>query len=63
MALAFVDALTAFIREIGLPTTFTEMGIPADTDWRAIADTTVLTGGCAKRFTADELYEILRECR
>ena len=63
MARAFMDALSAFIREIGLPTTFAEMGISADTDWRAIADSTVLTGGCAKRFTADELCAVLRECR
>ncbi|MBQ7487398.1 MAG: iron-containing alcohol dehydrogenase, partial [Clostridia bacterium] len=63
MAFAFVDALEAFIREIGLPTTFTEMGLPADTDYRAIAESTVLTGGCAKRFTADELYQILLECK
>ena len=62
-ALAFVDALAAFIKEIGLPTSFTEMGIPTNTDYRAIADSTVLTGGCAKRFTADELYQILLECR
>ena len=63
MASAFVDALAAFIKEIGLPTTFAEMGIPTDTDYRAIADSTVLTGGCAKRFTADELYQVLLECK
>ena len=63
MASAFVDALAAFIKEIGLPATFAEMGIPADTDYRAIADSTVLTGGCAKRFTEDELYQVLLECR
>lgn len=63
MANAFIDALTAFIKEIGLPTTFTEMGIPADTDYKAIAESTVLTGGCAKKFTAEELLEVLEECR
>ena len=63
MASAFVDALAAFIKEIGLPTTFAEMDIQTDTDYRAIADSTVLTGGCAKRFTADELHQILLECR
>lgn len=63
LAEAFVEALAAFIREIGLPTTFTEMGIPADTDYKAIADSTVLTGGCAKKFTRDELLEVLLECR
>lgn len=63
LAEAFVDALIAFIREIGLPTTFAEMNISADTDFKAIADSTVLTGGCAKKFTRDELLEVLLECR
>lgn len=63
LAEAFVEALAAFIREIGLPTTFTEMSIPADTAYKAIADSTVMTGGCAKKFTRDELLEVLLECR
>ncbi len=62
LAEAFIDALTAFIKEIGLPTSFTKMNISADTDWKAIAETTVLTPGCCKRFTAAELEEILRVC-
>ena len=62
LANAFIDALSAFIREIGLPTTLSEMNISADTDFRAIADTTILTGGCCKKFSADEIYEILKEC-
>ena len=62
-ALAGVDALADFIREIGLPTSFAELGIPADTDFRAVADSTVLTPGCCKQLTHDELYEILCECR
>lgn len=63
LATDFVDALADFIRGIGLPTTFTEMNIPADTDYKAIADSTVLTGGCAKKFTREELLEVLLECR
>ncbi|MBQ9872281.1 MAG: iron-containing alcohol dehydrogenase [Eubacterium sp.] len=63
LAADFVDALADFIREIGLPTTFAEMNIPADTDYKAIADSTVLTSGCAKKFTRDELLEVLLECR
>lgn len=62
LANAFADALAAFIKEIGLPTTLAEMGIGKDTDLRAVADTTILTGGCAKKFTADELYNVLLEC-
>ncbi len=61
--LAGIDALAAFIKEIGLPTTFSELGIPADTDLRAVADSTVIVPGCPKRLTADEVYQILLECR
>ncbi len=62
LAEAFVEALAVFIREIGLPISFTEMGIPPETDFRAVAESTILTGGCAKKFTADELYTVLKEC-
>ena len=61
-ASAGVEALAAFIKEIGLPTTFAELGIPADTDFRAIADSTVFTEGCCKKLTHDEIYDILCEC-
>ena len=62
-ASAGVEALAAFIKEIGLPTTFAELGIPADTDFRVIADSTVLTPGCCKKLTHDEIYDILCECK
>ena len=61
-ALAGVEALAAFIEEIGLPTSFTQMGIPTDTDFRAVADSTNLTAGCCKKLSHDEIYEILQEC-
>ena len=59
---AGIDALAAFIKEIGLPTSFAELGIPADTDFRAVADSTNLTAGCCKKLTRDEICEILQEC-
>ena len=62
-ALAGVEALAAFIREIGLPTTLAELGIPADTDLRAVADSTVRTAGCCRKLTNAELYDILLECK
>ena len=62
-ALAGINALTSFIKEIGLPTTFAELGIPADTDFRAIADSTNITAGCCKKLTHDEIYDILCECK
>lgn len=61
-AAAGIDALAAFIKEIGLLTTFTELGIPADTDFRAITDSTNVTAGCCKKLTHDEICEILQEC-
>ncbi len=62
-ALAGINALTGFIKEIGLPTTFAELGIPADTDFRAVADSTNITAGCCKKLTHDEIYDILCECK
>lgn len=62
-ALAGVEALADFIEEIGLPVSFHELGIPDDTDFRAIADSTALTPGCCKKMTHDEIYEILMECK
>ena len=62
-ALAGINALSSFIKEIGLPTTFAELGIPADTDFRAVADSTVLTPGCCKKLNHDEIYDILCECK
>ena len=61
-ALAGVEALADFIKEIGLPTSFTQMGIAEDTDFRAIADSTNITAGCCKKLSHDEIYEILEEC-
>lgn len=60
---AGIRELADFIRECGLPTSFRQLGIPEDTDFRAIADSTVLTAGCCKKLTHDELYDILMECR
>ena len=62
-ARAGVEALADFIQEIGMPVSFRELGIPTDTDLRAIADSTVLTPSCCKKMTHDEIYEILTECR
>ena len=62
-ALAGIEALSDFIREIGLPTSFAEMNISSDTDFRAIADSTNITAGCCKKLSADEIYKILLECK
>ena len=56
-----IDALESFIREIGLPTRWSEMGITDETVLRAAADTCLLMPGCCKQFTRDELFEVLKE--
>lgn len=62
LALAGIEALADFIKETGLPTKFSEMGI-TDIDYRAIAESTIITGGCCKKMSADELLAILEECK
>lgn len=57
-----IDALEAFIKEIGLPTRWSEMGITDESILRAAADTCFLTPGCCKQFTRNEIFEILKEC-
>lgn len=59
-----IDALAAFIAEMGLPTTFAQMGSDASNEiLRAVADTAVLTASCAKRLNRDEIYAMLVQCR
>lgn len=71
LALAGIEQLAAFIRETGLPTTLTELkrnmrpGSPDPTDralLRKVADSTVVTDGCARQLAPEEIYEILTEC-
>ena len=62
-ALAGVETLAGFIKEIGLPTSFRELGIPEDTDLRAVADSTNITAGCCKKLAHDEIFAILNECK
>jgi alcohol dehydrogenase YqhD (iron-dependent ADH family) len=70
-ALEGIDALAGFIKEIGLPNTLTELkkGMPEKspdpTDrniLREVADTTIVTPGCARQLDRDEIYQILTEC-
>lgn len=60
-AKAGIDALESFIKEIGLPTSWNEIGVTDEEILRKSADATVLTAGCCKRFTHDELFDVLKE--
>lgn len=57
-----IDALEAFIGEIGLPSHWSEMGITDESILRAAADTCFITPGCSKQFSRSEIFEILKEC-
>lgn len=58
-----IDVLESFIREIGLPTHWSEMGITDETVLRAAADTCFFTPGCCKSFSRDEIFEVLKACK
>lgn len=62
LALSGINALADFIKEIGLPSSFSEMKIDKNTDFRAIADSTNTTAGCCVKLTQEEIFEILKEC-
>lgn len=62
LALAGVEALADFIKEIGLPTTLRELGVDKHTDLKKIADSCNLGQGSYKKMTHEEILEILNEC-
>ena len=64
IAMCGIDALEAFIKEIGMPLTLREMNISLDKETiSAIARSTVRTSGCCKKLEDSEIEEILKECR
>ena len=62
LAVAGIQALADFVKEIGMPATFTEMGITDRSVLKATADTCNLTAGCCKKLSREEVLEILEEC-
>lgn len=59
-----INALEDFIEEVGLPTTFAQMGIILDSATTlAIAESTIITPGCCKQLSVSEIVEILNECK
>ncbi|KFI92319.1 Alcohol dehydrogenase (NADP()) [Bifidobacterium saguini DSM 23967] len=65
VALAGIDALAQFIKEIGLPTTLHELGDTAadDETLRKVADTCNIQPGCCKQLDRDEIFQILQEVK
>ena len=62
LAEAGVQALADFVKEIGMPVTFTEMGITDKSVLQKVADSCNLTAGCCKKLSREEILEILEEC-
>lgn len=60
-AMRGIEALEKFIREIGLPTHWSEMDITEESLLRAAADTCIILPGCCRKLTANEIFEILKE--
>ncbi len=61
-ALKGIEALADFIKEIGLPTTLTQMNITDIDMLKKVADSSNITAGCCKQLSHDEIFEILKEC-
>lgn len=62
LAEAGIQALADFVKEMGLPSMFTEMGITDRSVLKKVADTCNLTAGCCKKLSREEVLEILEEC-
>lgn len=58
-----IAALEDFIKEIGLPTHWSEIGITDDAVLRAASDTCFITPGCCKQMSRNEIFELLKECK
>lgn len=58
-----IAALEAFIKEIGLPTHWSEIGITDDAVLRAASGTCFITPGCCKQMSRNEIFELLKECK
>lgn len=62
LALAGVEALAAFIKELGLPTTLRELGITDQSVLKAVADSCNLAPGSYKKMTREDVLAILLAC-
>lgn len=60
-AVAGIDALENFIKETGMPTRWSQIGITDENILREAAGSAVLTQGCCKTFSHDELFEVLKQ--
>ena len=62
LALAGIDALSDFIKEIGLPVTLKQLGVKDRSILKDIADSCGISSGSYKKMTHGEILDILNEC-
>lgn len=62
IALLGIDALSDFIKEIGMPSKFSEIGIDSSVDLKAVADSCAIVPTAYKKMTHEEIFEIFKEC-
>ena len=62
MARAGVEALSDFIKEIGLPSTLKELGVADRSMLKEIAYSCGISAGSYKKMTHEEILEIFNEC-
>lgn len=62
LALAGISALEDFIRELGMPTSLSALGIRDKELLRKVADSCGISQGSYKPMTKDEIYQIFMEC-
>ena len=56
-----VEALSDFIREIGLPVTMQELGIDKSMDLQTVADSCTILAGNGRKMVRSKIYDILQE--
>lgn len=61
LAEAGIQALAAFVRELGLPTTLRELGLRDKGQLRDIANSCAIAAGSYKKLTHDEIFDIFNE--
>lgn len=57
-----VEALAAFIKEIDLPSTLSELGIGPETNLKEIADSCLCAQGAYRAMSHEEILNIFQEC-
>lgn len=62
LARSGIEALSDFIKEIGLPTTLQELGITDKDMLKQVADSCNISAGSYKKMTHQEILKILEEC-